>query len=58
MKGAKAVYTRLQNSWDKRDLEDIRHFTSKEVWEEINRQAQEDPQSQQDGDLEGERQTA
>jgi len=43
MKGAKAVYTRLQNAWDKRDLEDIRYFTSKEVWEEINRQAQEDP---------------
>ena len=43
MKGAKAVYTRLQNSWDKRDLEDIRQFTSKEVWEEINLQAQEDP---------------
>jgi predicted lipid-binding transport protein (Tim44 family) len=44
MKGAKAVYTRLQSSWDKRDLEDIRNFTSKEVWEEINRQAKEDPQ--------------
>lgn len=44
MKGAKAVYTRLQKSWDKRDLEDIRQFTSKEVWEEIKRQAQEDPQ--------------
>jgi predicted lipid-binding transport protein (Tim44 family) len=43
MKGAKAVYTRLQSSWDKRDIEDIRHFTSKEVWEEINRQAKEDP---------------
>jgi predicted lipid-binding transport protein (Tim44 family) len=43
MKGAKAVYSRLQNSWDKRDLGDIRQFTSKEVWEEINRQAQEDP---------------
>ncbi len=43
MKGAKAVYTRLQSSWDKRDLEDVRYFTSKEVWEEINRQAQEDP---------------
>lgn len=42
MKGAKAAYTRLQSSWDKRDLEDIRHFTSKEVWEEISRQAQED----------------
>ncbi|MCU0594377.1 MAG: Tim44-like domain-containing protein [Desulfobacterota bacterium] len=44
MKGAKAVYTRLQSSWDKRDIEDIRQFTSKEVWAEINRQAQEDPQ--------------
>jgi predicted lipid-binding transport protein (Tim44 family) len=43
MKGAKAVYTRLQSAWDKRDLEDIRLFTSKEVWEEINRQVQEDP---------------
>jgi len=43
MKGAKAVYTRLQSSWDKQDLEDIRQFTSKEVWQEINRQAQEDP---------------
>lgn len=43
MKGAKAVYTRLQSSWDKRDLEDIRYFTSKEVWQEISRQAQEDP---------------
>jgi predicted lipid-binding transport protein (Tim44 family) len=43
MKGAKAVYNRLQNSWDKRDLEDIHHFTSTEVWEEINRQAQQDP---------------
>jgi len=43
MKGAKAVYTRLQSSWDKRDLEDIRQFASKDVWEEISRQAQEDP---------------
>jgi predicted lipid-binding transport protein (Tim44 family) len=43
MKGAKAVYTRLQSSWDKRDMEDIRQFTSKEVWEEISRQAQDDP---------------
>jgi predicted lipid-binding transport protein (Tim44 family) len=43
MKGARAVYTRLQSSWDKRDLEDIRQFASKEVWEEIRHQAQEDP---------------
>lgn len=41
--GAKAAYNRIQESWDKRDLEDIRHFTSPEVWEEMRRQAQEDP---------------
>lgn len=43
--GAKAAYHRLQESWNKRDLEDIRHFTSPEVYEEIKRQAQEDPLS-------------
>lgn len=42
MKGAKAVYQRLQDSWNRRDLEDIRQFTSPEVWEEIRRQAEED----------------
>jgi len=41
--GAKAAYNRIQESWDKRDLEDIRNFTSPEVWEEMRRQAQEDP---------------
>jgi predicted lipid-binding transport protein (Tim44 family) len=41
--GAKAAYNRIQESWDKRDLEDIRQFTSPEVWEEMRRQAQEDP---------------
>ncbi len=41
--GAKALYSRLQASWDKRDLEDIRSFTTPEVFEEIARQAQEDP---------------
>jgi predicted lipid-binding transport protein (Tim44 family) len=44
LKGAKAIYTRLQASWDKRDLDDIRQFTAPEVFEEIQRQAQEDPQ--------------
>lgn len=44
MKGAQAIYTRMQSSWDKRDLEDIRKFTSPEVYAEINRQAQGDPQ--------------
>lgn len=43
MKGAKAAYNRLQDSWNKRDLEDIRQFTSPEMWEEINRQALEEP---------------
>lgn len=43
LKGAKTIYTRLQASWDKRDLDDIRQFTSPEVFEEIRRQTQEDP---------------
>ena len=43
LKGAKAAYNRLQDSWNKRDLEDIRQFTSPEVWEEIKRQAMEEP---------------
>lgn len=41
--GAKALYVRLQASWDRRDLEDIRGFTSPEVFAEISRQAKEDP---------------
>ncbi|HSO61312.1 MAG TPA: Tim44-like domain-containing protein [Desulfobacterales bacterium] len=44
MKGAQTIYTRMQASWDKRDLEDIRKFTSPEVYAEIEKQAQEDPQ--------------
>jgi predicted lipid-binding transport protein (Tim44 family) len=43
LKGAKAIYTRLQASWDKRDLDDIRQFASPEVFEEIQRQVQQDP---------------
>ena len=43
LKGAKVMYTRMQAAWDKRDLDDIRQFTSAEVFEEIRRQAQEDP---------------
>lgn len=43
MKGAKTVYARLQESWDRRDLEDIRQFTSPEVWEEVKHQAEADP---------------
>ncbi len=41
--GAKALYTRLQNSWDRRDLDDIRQFASPEVLAEITRQASQDP---------------
>ena len=41
--GAKALYTRLQASWDRRDIDDIRQFTSPEVHEEIARQATLDP---------------
>lgn len=36
--GAKAAYTRLQNSWNNRDLDDIRNFTTREVFAEIKRQ--------------------
>ena len=43
MKGAKAVYQRLQNSWDKRDLNDIRTFTSQEVYTFIEEQYKNDP---------------
>jgi predicted lipid-binding transport protein (Tim44 family) len=37
--GAKALYVRLQGSWDRRDIDDIRQFTSPEVPAEISRQA-------------------
>lgn len=43
-RGAEAIYTRLQNSWDKRDLADIHQFTSSEVFAQIEQQAQEDPE--------------
>ena len=43
MKGARIMYNRMQAAWDKRDLADIRQFTSNEVYEEIRRQAQDSP---------------
>lgn len=43
LKGAKAIYTRLQAAWDKRELEDIREFTAPAVFAEIQQQAQDDP---------------
>lgn len=41
--GAKALYTRMQASWDRRDMDDIRQFSSPEVAAEIARQANLDP---------------
>ncbi|NLW82146.1 MAG: Tim44 domain-containing protein [Desulfovibrionales bacterium] len=41
--GAKALYIRLQSSWDRRDLHDIGQFTTQEVYREISRQAELDP---------------
>ncbi len=43
MQGAKAVFQRLQASWDKRDLQDIRTFTSPEVYAFIEEQCKNDP---------------
>ncbi len=43
VEGAKTAYVRLQESWDKRDLDDIKIFTTKAVYEEILAQANEDP---------------
>lgn len=41
LEGAKKAYARLQEAWNKRDLEDIRLFAVPEVFEEIERQARE-----------------
>lgn len=41
--GAKAAYTRMQASWDARDLNDLKQFTSPEVFAEIQAQAAADP---------------
>lgn len=43
LSGAKAAYTRMQASWDNRDLDDLRQFTSDEVYREIQTQAAADP---------------
>ncbi|WP_320175832.1 TIM44-like domain-containing protein [Maridesulfovibrio sp.] len=49
LEGAKAVYTRLQKSWDNRDMADIEQFATAGVVNEIKQQAKEDPgQSQTD----------
>ena len=43
LRGAKAAYTRLQASWDHRDLEDISQFATEDVMRELRQQAEEDP---------------
>jgi len=43
LRGAKMAYTRLQASWDKRDMDDIAQFTSPAVLQEVRAQAEEDP---------------
>lgn len=43
LQGARAAYMRMQDAWDQRDLEDLRQFSSPEVFTEIQAQAAEDP---------------
>jgi predicted lipid-binding transport protein (Tim44 family) len=44
LRGAKMAYTRLQTSWDKRDMNDIAQFTSPAVIKEVRAQAEADPE--------------
>lgn len=43
LRGAKIAYTRLQESWDKRDLDDIARFTTQAIMDEVREQAKADP---------------
>lgn len=43
MEGARLIYSRMQASWDKRDLADIRQFTTPAMYRLIEQQAKEDP---------------
>ena len=43
LKGAKILFNRMQESWASRDLEDIKRFTTKNIFEDITRQVEEDP---------------
>lgn len=43
LRGAKAAYTRLQASWDRRDLNDIANFATEDVMAELREQAASDP---------------
>ncbi len=44
VEGAKSAFIRMQESWDKRDLDDIKLFTSPTVYAEIKAQAEESPE--------------
>ncbi|MDR2850965.1 MAG: 39S ribosomal protein L45 [Desulfovibrio sp.] len=43
LRGAKMVYNRLQNSWDKRDLNDIAEFATPAVMQTVREQMEADP---------------
>jgi predicted lipid-binding transport protein (Tim44 family) len=43
LRGAKMAYTRLQASWDKRDLDDIAEFAGPAVMKEVRAQTEADP---------------
>lgn len=44
LRGAKMAYTRLQNSWDKRDLDDIAQFATPAVLEGVREQLAAEPE--------------
>ncbi|SBW05450.1 conserved membrane hypothetical protein [uncultured delta proteobacterium] len=43
LRGAKMVYARLQDSWDKRDVDDIATFATQAIVSEVRAQAEADP---------------
>ncbi|MCC8194762.1 MAG: 39S ribosomal protein L45, partial [Deltaproteobacteria bacterium] len=43
LRGARMLYTRLQDSWDRRDLDDIATFTTPAILSEVEAQAEADP---------------
>jgi predicted lipid-binding transport protein (Tim44 family) len=43
LRGAKMAYNRLQQAWDKRDMDDISQFATPAVQEEVRRQMEADP---------------
>ncbi len=43
LEGAKKLYVRMQESWDLRDIEDIKQFTSPIMHKDIEEQFKEDP---------------